>query len=95
MTLVVCRISQGRGGRLGRGHDQLELGLRFEEGVGVGVNLAKARALYRAAASNSGGTAWIYSPPAGNGDHGRVLPIKTGSRRPGLAEAKARLKALR
>jgi len=46
---------------------QLELGIRFEEGRGVALDMGKARKLYAQAASDSGGTIWVYSPPVGNG----------------------------
>ena len=73
---------------------QLELGIRFEEGRGVERDLGKARALYRLAASTSGGQIWIYSPPVGNGSSGRVIPVNTGPKQVGLAEAKRRLEAV-
>lgn len=74
---------------------QLELGIRFEEGIGVAPDLRKARKLYGKAASASGGTLWVYSPPVGNGTSGRVIPINQGPRQPGLAEAQRRLAALK
>ena len=73
---------------------QLELGARFEEGRGVPVDLDKARKLYAAAASDSGGTIWVYSPPVGNGTKGRVIPVNTGAKQVGLAEAKKLLARL-
>lgn len=75
-------------------HAQLELGIRFEEGRGVPVDVGRARRLYRQAASDSGGTVWVYSPPVGNGTKGRVMPVETGRRQAGLREAKRRLEAL-
>ena len=79
----------------GSKHAQLELGIRFEEGIGMIPDLKKAHKLYGLAASNSGGTIWVYSPPVGNGTTGRVIPINTGPVRPGLPEAKRRLEELR
>jgi len=70
---------------------QLELGIRFEEGNGVARDMDNARKLYAKAAADSGGTIWIYSPPVGNGTSGRVIPVDTGPKRTGLAEAKRRL----
>ena len=74
-------------------HAQLELGIRFEEGRGVERDLKKARKLYGKAASDSGGTIWVYSPPVGNSP-GRVIPLNTGPKFNGLTEAKKRLIAL-
>jgi len=73
---------------------QLELGIRFEEGRGVERDVSKARKLYESAASDSGGTIWVYSPPVGNGTSGRTIPVNTGPKRSGLAEAKRRLEGL-
>ena|GEM_PF-1352334 len=70
---------------------QLELGIRFEEGRGVERDLDKARKLYAQAASDSGGTIWVYSPSVGNGTKGRMIPVNAGPKRSGLAEAKKRL----
>jgi len=70
---------------------QLELGIRFEEGRGVAPDMGKARKLYAKAASDSGGTIWVYSPPVGNGTKGRTIPVNMGPKRMGLAEAKLRL----
>src|ERR1044072_8936789 len=49
----------------------LDLGIRFEEGKGVPVDRGRAVRLYRQAASASGGTIWVYSPPVGDGARGR------------------------
>lgn len=73
---------------------QLELGIRFEEGIGVSRDFDKARKLYGKAATTTGGTLWVYSPPVGNGTSGRVIPIDRGPRQPGLQEATQRLQAL-
>lgn len=73
---------------------QLALGIRFEEGVGVPADRERAIRLYRLAASDSGGTMWVYSPPVGRGDKGRVIPIEHGPRRAGLSAAKAKIKSL-
>jgi hypothetical protein len=70
---------------------QLDLGIRFEEGVEVPQNRERAMHLYRQAATESGGTRWVYSPPVGDGLPGRVIPIGPGVKQPGLAEAKCRL----
>jgi hypothetical protein len=73
---------------------QLDLGVRFEEGNGVPVDRKRAIILYRQAASDSGGTIWVYSPPVGNEAHGRVIQVGGGSRKPGLTQAKLRLEAM-
>jgi hypothetical protein len=73
---------------------QLELGIRFEEGIGLPVDFDRAARLYASAGSASGGTLWVYSPPVGNGTQGRVIPIDQGPRMPGLTEASERLEAL-
>ncbi len=72
----------------------LELGIAYEEGRTVPVDLKRARALYRAAASTTGGTIFVYQPPVRKGGAGSVMPVNMGPVVPGLAEAKARLKAL-
>ncbi|WOE74577.1 hypothetical protein [Alterisphingorhabdus coralli] len=68
---------------------QLDLGIRFEEGRGVARDLKTARKLYERAAKDSGGLMWVYSPPVGNGSSGRVVPLNTGVKQVGLAEAKS------
>ena len=72
---------------------QLELGIRFEEGIGVPVDLGRAERLYRAAATASGGTIMVYVPGI-RGRPGTVMPMSTGPRMPGLKEARNRLRAL-
>jgi hypothetical protein len=74
---------------------QLELGIRFEEGRGVPLDWRRAERLYGMAASSSGGTMMIYVPPVRPGGAGSVMPVDTGPRVPGLAEARERLRALR
>jgi len=73
---------------------QLELGIRFEEGRELVRDLNKAKALYRQAASDSGGVVWIYSPPIQQRGSGRVIPINKGARQIGLEEARRRLEML-
>ena len=74
---------------------QLELGIRYEEGRGVPVDLARARRLYRLAAADSGGTMYVYSPPVGRHGRGGVIPIRSGPPQPGLVEARERLERLK
>ena len=59
---------------------QLDLGIRFEEGNGVPQDKARAIKLYRQAASDSGGTIWVYAPSPGNGAPARVMPVDRGPR---------------
>lgn len=70
---------------------QLDLGIRFEDGAGVARDLDTAKKLYRQAASDSGGTIWVYTPPVGNGTSGRVVAVKSGEVRHGLELANSRL----
>jgi hypothetical protein len=73
---------------------QLDLGIRFEEGAGVARDLTAAKKLYRQAASDSGGTIWVYTPPVGNGTSGRVVAVQAGTKQYGISEAQRRLKTL-
>lgn len=73
---------------------QLDLGIRFEEGDGVPQDWGRAVKLYRQAASDSGGTMWVYMPSPGNGAKGLVQPVDRGPQQAGLDEAKFRLSAL-
>lgn len=74
---------------------QYELGLRFAAGDGVPQDCGKARKLMRQAASKSGGTLWVYSPPVTKEGSGRVIPIDSGSERAGLPKAKDALENVR
>ena len=80
--------------RAGDKQAQLKLGIAFEEGRGVPVDVKRAIGLYRMAASDSGGTMWVYSPPVGKGTKGRVMQVETVRRQAGLVEAKRRLEAV-
>ena len=70
---------------------QLDLGVRYEEGNGVPRDLKRAKQLYRLAATPSGGTMYIYTPPVRQGGKGMVMPVNVGPRVEGLDEAKMRL----
>lgn len=74
---------------------QLDLGKRFEAGDGLTADEKRARQLYRLAATDSGGTIFVYSPPVGKHGKGQVIPVNLGPRVAGLAEAKDRLRALK
>ncbi|WP_066518546.1 SEL1-like repeat protein [Sphingobium cloacae] len=79
--------------RAGEKEAQLDLGMRFEEGNGVPQDKARAMKLYRQAASDSGGTVWVYMPSPGNGVKGRVVPVYRGPRQVGLEDARVISKA--
>jgi hypothetical protein len=76
-------------------HALLELGIRFEEGRGVPVDLRRAARLYRQAAATTGGTTMIYVPATRRGGSGYVMPVNLGPVVHGLPEARDRLRALR
>ena len=82
-----------RRARAGDKQAQLTLGIRYEMGQGLSIDLKRARTLYMMAAGNSSKTVWIYSPSPGGGAPARVLQI---DRSPiaGLEEAKRRLRGL-
>lgn len=83
-----------RRAQLGDKEAQLELGVRFEEGNGVPVNLARAKSLYRSAATTSGGTAFVYVPASRPGRKGMIIPISRYPKIQGLELAKQRLKKI-
>jgi hypothetical protein len=76
-------------------HAQLALGIRFETGDGVPVDLRRAERLYALAADTSGETRDMYIPPVRPGSTGRVIPHWQRPPRAGLPAAQARLDALR
>lgn len=71
---------------------QLELGIRFERGRGVPQDKRRAIKLYKQAASDSGGTMWVYVPSPGNGAPSRVIPVYIGPKQAGLGAAASRLR---
>lgn len=76
--------------QLGDKQAQFELGQRFAAGNGVPRDCEKAVELTRRAASATGGTLWVYSPPVTKGGQGQVIPVDRGPVQPGLiAAAKA------
>lgn len=79
--------------RAGDKQAQLELGIRYEEGRGVPVDLGRAAHFYRLAARDTGGPIYTYVPRVGR-QAGRVVVVNAGPREPGLAEARARLERL-
>jgi len=80
--------------RTGDKQAQLELGIRFEEGRGVGRDIEKAQDMYRLAASDSGGPTWVFVPSTVKGQRGKVVPVDRGPMLRGLEEARWRLKGL-
>lgn len=80
--------------RTGDKQAALDLGIRFEDGRGVALDLPRARRLYAMAATTTGGTIYVYVPPVKKGGRGSTTPVNTGPVSPGIAEAKRRLKAL-
>lgn len=64
-----------------------KLGLAYADGTGVNRDCKIARRLLSQAATDTGGTLWVYSPPVGNGTTGRVIPIDRGPKQPGLKSA--------
>lgn len=83
-----------RSARSGDKHAQLELGIRYEEGRGVAVDLTRAERLYRSAALQAGGVRIAHLPAVGRNGGSAAVPISAGRVVPGLAEAEARLAAL-
>ena len=86
--------SLARRAQAGDKNAQRELGMRYEKGRGVETDLHRAMHLYKLAASPSGETLWVYSPPV-LGAPGRVIPINLGVSSPALPEAANRLRALK
>jgi hypothetical protein len=77
--------------QIGDKQAQFELGRRFAAGRGVPRDCEKAMELTRRAATATGGTLWVYSPPVTKGGRGQVVPVDQGPVQPGLADAKAAL----
>ncbi|MHA6318294.1 hypothetical protein ACXYN8_11620 [Altererythrobacter sp. CAU 1778] len=75
-------------------HAQFELGMIFARGDAVPQDCVRARKLLRQAASRTGGTIWVYSPPVTKGGAGRVVPIDQGPLQAGLQTAKEALHSL-
>jgi hypothetical protein len=73
---------------------QLELGIRFEEGLEIERDFKQAKRLYQLSASDSGGPIWVYQPAVGDAP-GRSVQISTSPKIYGLSEAKKRLAALK
>jgi hypothetical protein len=76
-------------------HAQLALGIRFETGDGVPVDLRRAERLYRMAAATTGDVRPVYFPGMRPKTQGKLLPSWFQPPRAGLPAAQARLEALR
>lgn len=83
--------SLARRARAGDKHAQLDLGIRYEEGLGIGRDVRRALRLYRAAARTTGGRSVLHIPPAGGKGGVATIPVSTGRRVEGLTEARYRL----
>lgn len=70
------------------------LGILYEEGRGVPVDLDRAETLYDAAASDTRKTMLVYIPKSGKVP-AHHQPVPTGDKVEGLREAKERLRHLR
>jgi TPR repeat protein len=70
---------------------QLDLGVAYEEGRGVAVDVKRAEGLYRMAACDSSGRIWIYVPANGKHSTGKVVPDYLRPDRAGLPKARIRL----
>jgi len=70
---------------------QLDLGIRYEEGIGINRDLNVARRLYTAAAHSTKHAIFIYLPPVRAGGSGTVLPTMVSPPDQGLAAARERL----
>ncbi|HEX8643195.1 MAG TPA: hypothetical protein VF702_04700 [Allosphingosinicella sp.] len=76
-------------------HAQLALGIRFETGDGVPLDLRRAERLYRKAAATTGDVRAVYFPSVRPKTQGKVLPSWFRPPQAGLPAAQARLEALR
>ena len=86
--VLLARRAQG-----GDKRAQLELGIRFEEGRGVPVDIDRAAELYRLAAADSPDEMTVYQPGVG-GAPGTTITVPHAPASPGLPEAQDRLENL-
>ena len=82
-----------RRAQAGEKQAQLELGVRYEEGRGLPIDVARALRLYRLAASPSVGTIYVHAPGTGSREGG-LISVRRGIPQAGLREAADRLRAL-
>jgi TPR repeat protein len=81
IAALACHANQGDK------HAQLALGKRYEQGLGVAVDLKQAARYYARAAQTTQQNIYVYSPPVGNETYGRTIGLPAGPSIPGLAEA--------
>lgn len=80
------------------GHDkqaQLELGIRYETGNGVGRDLNRAEHYYSLAAASTRKPRYVYAAPVGGQRFGSIAAVDPAGQSDGLPEAKRRLELLR
>lgn len=80
--------------RKGQKQAQLELGRRYEEGVGVERDICKAVKWYKLAAQDSVHRNLVYSGPVGSERYGRAIEVGPPTIENGLIEAKNALSRL-
>ncbi|MGE6694802.1 MULTISPECIES: tetratricopeptide repeat protein [Sphingobium] len=80
--------------REGKKTAQLELGRRYEKGIGVTKDTCKALKWYKKAAEDSIDRNFVYSGPVGSERHGRAIEVGMPQFQPGLLEAKNKLNLL-
>ncbi len=85
MAYTSCRAHQGNISA------QLALANAYFEGDGMEQDYKKAVRWYKRAAAYRSGTTYVYSAPVGGENHGRVLPVQTGTASAGSLEAKYQL----
>ncbi len=76
---------------LGMQNGIVELGKRYEAGIGVQTDLKRAVALYTRAAAAVPPTTAIYSPPVRVGGSGQMIFLPNSNSGPGSADAQFRL----
>lgn len=70
---------------------QFQLGLAFENGLGLERNCRKAKALFRESGRDKTKSMYLYSPSIGGGTSSRVIAIDYGRASEGLPEARVKL----
>ena len=81
----------GQRARGGNKEAQLELGVLFEDGIGLEQNLTRAKYLYRRASKDTKHSVWVYMPAAGYKGRGGVVKSRFVVQRR-VSEAEYRLR---